>query len=75
MIRSITIAANECTCNKCHHKWVSIGKTPPQNCQNKKCRSRAWNGKKQPSHVDEIKLPRPRKGGRPRIITLIGDDL
>ena len=68
MICRITIPATLCQCDKCGHSWTSYGDAPPKNCRNQKCRSREWNGKKLllQSHVNEIKLPSPRKGGRPK---------
>jgi hypothetical protein len=70
MIRETFRPTLDCTCDKCGYAWVVLGRTPPANCANKDCRSREWNGKKQRSHAKEIKLPAPRKGGRPRTITL-----
>ena len=72
MVRDITITAKECQCEKCGHEWVHIGDGTPKNCAYKPCRSREWNGKKKhvQSHTNEIKFPAPRKGGRPKTITL-----
>lgn len=71
MIEAVQIDATQCTCEVCGYEWVSTGKQLPECCA--KCRSRKWNGVKQAvkSHVHEIKLPSPRRGGRPRTITLV----
>lgn len=73
MNKAVKIDAMQCTCEVCGHEWVSTGKQLPECCANPKCRSRQWNGKKRlvKSHVNEIKFPAPRKGGRPKTITLI----
>jgi hypothetical protein len=68
MIRDVTIPAKECTCEKCGHRWTHFGPRPPTNCPRKTCRTREWNGRKpQPS---KIKLPAPRKKGRPKATTV-----
>jgi hypothetical protein len=72
-VRKIKIPAFDCTCLVCGHRWVSIAPQPPISCGSPKCRSRQWNGvKKKPARVPKIKLPAPRKKGRPRTITAMG---
>jgi hypothetical protein len=65
MVTSIT--AMRCTCDRCGNSWVSFKDTPPLRCPN--CQSREWNGVKLylRSHVNEIRLPAPRTGGRPKV--------
>jgi tRNA(Ile2) C34 agmatinyltransferase TiaS len=73
VITKITIPALLCKCEKCGHEWESVGDEPPTNCR--KCRSREWNGKKRLSHTREIRFPAPRKGGRPRVVNVIGEEI
>lgn len=74
MITDTTIPAKLCTCDICHYQWVSIAAKLPECCRNILCRSREWNGKTLKSHAHEIKLPAPRKPGRPKTITLLEDE-
>jgi hypothetical protein len=74
MIRDITIPVKLCECNLCAYSWLSLALKPPESCRNRHCRSREWNGKKRVSHIDEIKLPPPRKAGRPKTITMFDGD-
>lgn len=69
MKRPIQLTAYACKCNICGYEWVS--NTDPQCCQNRKCRSKLWDGRKKRSHVKEIRLPAPRKRGRPRTVALL----
>jgi len=68
------IKAMLCTCDVCGHSWKSFCTQPPTWCPNPECRSREWNGKKYRKHGSEIKLPAPRKGGRPKTIAVLGDE-
>lgn len=67
MVTETVITAHHCTCDKCGYSWLSFKDTPPLRCQNDQCGTREWNGKKQRSHVNEIRLPAPRTGGRPKV--------
>jgi hypothetical protein len=75
MIEDTTIPAKLCKCEKCGHEWTQTDGKLPQHCRNQDCKSREWNGKKKQlqSHIHEIKLPAPRKGGRPNTVTLLDD--
>jgi hypothetical protein len=75
MIIDVKLPAKECTCDICGYQWVSLATIqPPECCRSLACRSREWNGKKMPSYAKVIKLPAPRKGGRPKTITLLDED-
>jgi hypothetical protein len=65
ILAEVTIPAKLCKCDVCGHEWTHAGKLPT-NCHNRQCRSREWNGKKRRSRAEEIKLPAPRTGGRPK---------
>jgi hypothetical protein len=75
MIRDKVITVKECTCDVCGYHWTSTAPTPPRWCANKDCRSREWNGRKLPSLTDEIKLPAPRKAGRPKTATFFDETI
>lgn len=77
MVLTTTVPARLCTCDKCGYSWVLYEGNPPIRCASKTCRTREWNGKKQQvrSHVNEIKLPAPRSGGRPKIYVGGGDGI
>jgi hypothetical protein len=70
---TVAVQAKQLSCDQCQHPWLSITKYLPEKCPN--CRTRAWNGRKQPSHVNEILLPSPRRPGRPKIMALIEADV
>lgn len=72
MRRKITITATRCTCDHCGHSWTSLGDKQTAVCA--KCRRRTWDGGKLRHHGKEIKLPKPRKGGRPRAISMHDGD-
>lgn len=62
MIQDVTIPARLLTCEVCQYEWVSIMRNRlPSHCQNRECRSREWNGKKEkkkPAPKPKIVLPR-----------------
>lgn len=62
MITNITIPARLLTCEVCLYEWVSIMRDRlPTHCQNRSCRSREWNGKKEkrtPEKKPRIVLPK-----------------
>jgi hypothetical protein len=62
-----------CTCIMCGRSWVSLTEHLPERCQNSGCGSGEWNGRKLPTHGNEIVLS-PRKRGRPKIATYDSDD-
>lgn len=74
MIRDVMIPAKQCTCDRCGYSWLSQASTLPESCRNPQCRSRQWNGAKRKSRKNEIRLPSPRKNGRPKTITLLDPD-
>jgi hypothetical protein len=71
VIKKVTIPARLCTCeallkngNPCRYQWVSTAERIPSNCQNRECRSREWNGKKErkvPEKRATVILPKPNK--------------
>lgn len=71
MIKEVTIPARLCKCEAllkngqpCDYEWISIATLVPVNCQNRECRSREWNGKKEkkvPSPKPQVILPKPVK--------------
>jgi hypothetical protein len=63
----VVVPAKSLICDQCQHGWLSITRYLPEKCP--ACRTRAWNGKKMPSYVNQIALPAPRKPGRPKTIT------
>ena len=61
MIRNVTIPARYCVCDVCSYDWHSIAERIPSHCQNRKCRSREWNGKKErkvPEAKPKVILPK-----------------
>ena len=65
MIQDILVPAKRCTCDACKHEWTSFTPHLPTFCP--ECHTRQWNGiRPAKSHVHEIKLPAPRKAGRPQ---------
>ena len=65
-VRNVVVPGRLCNAEQCHRPWLSILKHLPERCPRRDCRSRQWNGAKQRSHVNEIKLPAPRRPGRPK---------
>jgi hypothetical protein len=70
VIKKVTIPARLCTCeallkngNPCRYQWVSTAERIPSHCQNRECRSREWNGKKERKVVvkPSVILPKPNK--------------
>ena len=64
MITKVTIPARACKCEVCGYEWISIAVDVVLWCQNRECRSREWNGKKEkkkPEKKPEIVLPKPVK--------------
>lgn len=74
MIRDKVITVKECVCDRCGHTWISLGDKQTDCCPNRKCRTREWDGLKLRPHVNEIKFPAPRKGGRPKTIAFVEGD-
>ena len=69
MITNITVPARQCKCEVCGYTWLSFAPEIPVYCSNIKCRSREWNGVKTPQPpARRIKLPAPRRSGRPRTV-------
>lgn len=60
ILRDVMVPGKELQCEKCFWMWVSIASELPENCPNRECRSREWNGKKQ-RKAARIKLPKPTK--------------
>jgi len=68
MITNITVPARLCKCEAmlksgqpCLYEWVSIAERVPSHCQNRECRSREWNGKKEkraPAPKPQVILPK-----------------
>lgn len=61
MITDVTIPARYCVCNVCGYDWHSIAVKIPESCQNRKCRSREWNGvkvKRAPEKKPVLVLPK-----------------
>lgn len=71
MITNITVPARLCICEAllkdgkpCAYHWVSIADRIPIHCQNRDCRSREWNGKKERKPQEKkptLVLPKPVK--------------
>ena len=66
MIKNVTIPARLAHCEVCQYEWITILEPPrlPSTCQNRECRSREWNGKKEqkvPEKKPQVVLPKPRK--------------
>jgi hypothetical protein len=71
MITSVNIPGRFCQCEAllkdgtpCGYEWFSIAFRIPSHCQNRECRSREWNGKKErkvPEKKPQVVLPKPRK--------------
>ena len=76
MIEEIAVPALDCLCEVCLAEWLWASDRLPKFCQNLRCRSAKWNGPKRRyrSHRQEIQLPPPRWGGRPRASVSLDDD-
>ena len=71
MITSVNIPGRFCQCEAllkdgtpCGYEWFSIAARIPSHCQNRECRSREWNGKKErkvPEAKPVVVLPKPVK--------------
>ena len=66
MIKSVTIPARLAHCEVCSYSWITLLEPPrlPSHCQNRECRSREWNGKKErkvPEAKPVVVLPKPVK--------------
>jgi hypothetical protein len=71
MITSVNIPGRFCQCEAllkdgtpCGYEWFSIAFRIPSHCQNRECRSREWNGKKErkvPEAKPVVILPKPVK--------------
>jgi hypothetical protein len=70
ILGTITVKAKSLQCDVCgypvgHERpWHSIGVRLPEQCPNRYCRSREWNGKKKkrkPASGPKITLPKPVK--------------
>ena len=64
MIKEVTVPARYCVCDVCGYDWHSIAGRIPESCQNRACRSRLWNGKKERKRQEKkpsFVLPRPNK--------------
>lgn len=62
MITNVTVPARYCVCDLCGYDWHSIALQVPVNCQNRECRSREWNGKKERKALTpkpQVILPKP----------------
>ena len=71
MIQDVTIPARLCRCDAlladgtpCKYEWITLLSPPrePACCQNRECRSREWNGKKErkaPDKKPQVVLPKP----------------
>jgi len=68
MIEKVQTTVLRFTCEQqaCRRQWTGEPDAVliPERCPS--CRSRAWQGQKRQSHVNEIVMPAPRRGGRPR---------
>jgi hypothetical protein len=64
---TVAVQAKQLTCDQCSHGWLSIARYLPEKCPS--CRTRAWNGQKQPHWSNQIALPAPRGRGRPKTLT------
>jgi hypothetical protein len=64
-IRKVKVEANECICEMCAHRWVSLAELPPAACPN--CKSRSWNGTRKVGrpvgirNTANLKLPKPHR--------------
>jgi hypothetical protein len=73
MITDVTVPARLCQCEAllkdgtpCAYSWITLLAPPrlPSTCQNRECRSREWNGKKErkmPEAKPVVILPKPKK--------------
>jgi len=60
ILRDVMVHGKELQCEVCQFIWVSIAKELPENCPDRACRSREWNGVKKRG-ANKIKLPKPVK--------------
>lgn len=70
MMTDVLAPAKQCKCDICGREWISYGINKPECCRNLACRSRQWDGIKSQPYQAKIRLPGPRRRGRPRSIAI-----
>jgi hypothetical protein len=61
ILGDVMVPGKSLRCDVCGYPWISVAVKLPTHCQNRECRSREWNGKKQRVRPTRIELPKQTK--------------
>jgi hypothetical protein len=63
ILGDVRVPGKHLQCDLCKWRWISTASELPENCPNRDCRSREWNGKKKRTRKPKvvIELPKPKR--------------